>query len=358
MLLTLVLFALKGWAQELSCEEKIQTLLIDKVKNYPSNELIPYYSEKDGKWGYIDRKSQKKITEPILSEALFFKPDLSFYYNFETNGEQNGCNGKILSSKEGYKMVDIKPAEYQLFQAMTPDDPSIKKTYKEFVKNSIPGFEVNDKGVLTYFNSKFYDEQLDAPNILEVYALKNKFYGIVKQVQNNQKTFSVINQKGEVMEGYENLTVYPRKIQQYDSGNDIWFRIETGEEEYVLKSLLTKKSIKEKIRYSPNWENHLQNLGYALLWTDDGIGLMVMLTMKWKIKPAKKNDFNYLHYASLEPMEYNYEKDVFSYRPDLTMSAEMIQNNRKKANIYIENNERSFYDLNLKKYQPVATAVK
>ena len=43
-------------AQNVSCEEKVKTLLIDKIKEYPSNQLIPYYSENDGKWGYFDRK--------------------------------------------------------------------------------------------------------------------------------------------------------------------------------------------------------------------------------------------------------------------------------------------------------------
>jgi hypothetical protein len=67
-------------AQELlSCTERVTMQLINKIKKYNSKDLIPYYSEKENRWGYFHRSTKKIITKPLMQDAYFFKPFVFFY---------------------------------------------------------------------------------------------------------------------------------------------------------------------------------------------------------------------------------------------------------------------------------------
>lgn len=59
LLVIFIFFSLHITAQELSCDEKITTQFINKIKPFNSKDLIPYYSEKENKWGYFHRTTKK-----------------------------------------------------------------------------------------------------------------------------------------------------------------------------------------------------------------------------------------------------------------------------------------------------------
>ncbi|MEG1376994.1 MAG: hypothetical protein RSC81_07965 [Myroides sp.] len=345
-------FSIAVWAQNVSCEEKAKTMLIEKIKNYPSNQLIPYYSEKDDQWGYFDRKSKRKITEPVLREADFFHSHINLYYSLETNGQENGCTGKIMGSKEGYRLENFYESDYQIYETMMPAESMAKKTFKDKVNSAVNGFEVDENRNLTAFNPKFYNEEKDQPNIYDIFQFKGEHYAVVSFKNNTEAFCSVINQKGETFPGFEKLKNYPHRKQTYSHETDLWFLIETGENQFIFKSLFTGKQFADTFDNIDNWENFAQTIGYAIMRTNNKKGVLDLTTMKWKVKPAASNNFWYLNYSSLEPLAINYDKDEYSYNPTIIVPTEMIKNNRKNTYIYIHNSKNSFYDLNMKLYEP------
>lgn len=337
-----VISSLVSNAQNKSCEERVDELLIEKIKAYPSNELIPYFSAKDNKWGFFDRKTKKKITSPIFHDACFFHPHLNFYYSFEQKNE-DGCNGKILGSENNYQIEHIASSEYQIFTIEAPEE--IKKSYKQFIKPEITGFEIDDRGKLTYFNPRFYDKENDEPTILTIFRVQEESYAIIKYKEDTTTFYAVINQQGAAFPYFERLSNYPQKKQSYTEENDIWFWIETEKDQYIFRSLKQGTRLPETFNYSPNWENNAQTIGYGIFVSGKKTGVLDLTTMQWKIKLSTKNKFSYLQYASLKTLEINYAKDEFSYNPTVTIPLEMIDENRKKTYIYIQNLKEEYLDL-------------
>lgn len=353
LLVIFIFFSLHITAQELSCDEKITTQFINKIKPFNSKDLIPYYSEKENKWGYIHRITKKIITKPIMREAYFFKPFVQFYYSFETNGLQNGCSGKILGSKDNYKIESLEKSEYQEFDIYEEGGPEVKKTYKNMVKEDVNGFVVDENGKLKHFNPKFYNEKDDEPLIQNIIFFKNNYYAIIKILENNKKYYSIINQEGQEFLNFKKTEYYPMLKQIYSDDTDIWFLTIRNDKKYVYKSLLNNIQLEEAFDDNTIYgEVQDQSFGYVIYSVDKKKGVFDLTTMKWKIKPSDKNDFIYLFYASSEPLLYSYQKGEWTYRNDVIISNKDIEENRKKSYIYIQSSKNIFYDLELKSYEP------
>ena len=346
----ILLFCIHANAQTFSCDEKVQKLLVDKIKKYNSKDLIPYMDKKEGRWGYFHRTTKKILTAPIMNEAYFFHPHINFSYSFEQKGE-DGCNGKIYGSRIEYRILNLEKSVYIPTMAMAPNQ--VKPAFKKFIKLEISGFEVDDKGSLTYFNPKFYDEENNEPRIIDIFKANGENYAITYLNEDTGHYYSVINQQGVAIKNFEKLKGYPTKKQSYNNEKDVWFWVNTNENEYILRSLLSGQRLNETFNNSPTWEYYAQEFGYAIFVIGKQKGLMDLTTMKWKIKPSIKNDFDFLVYASSEHLDYNYNKDEYSHNPNIIATIEMINANRKKSYIYIQNSKNQFMDLDLKFYRPI-----
>lgn len=339
----------------MNCTEKINSQLINKIKPFNTKDLIPYYSEKENKWGYFHRITKKTITKPIMKEAYFFKPQLLFYYSFETNGLENGCSGKILGSKDNFKIESVEKAQYQDFNVYD-DSFIIKQSAKSRVNEDINGFEVDANGKLTNFNSKFYDEKNDEVLIQNIIFFKNKYYAVTKTIENENKYYSIINQEGQEFPNFKKTTYYPMLKQIYSDDTDLWFLTITNDKKYVYRSLLNNTEIGDALDDNIVYgETQEQSFGYVIYSVNKKKGIFDLTTMKWKIKPADDNDFLYIYYAASEPLSYSYQKNEWSYRTDVIISNKDIEENRKKSYIYILSSKNIFYDLDLKTYKPKTT---
>lgn len=327
---TLIIFSPFATAQEESCGEKINSLLIDKIKSYNSNELIPYYSSKNEKWGYFNKNNGKIVTEPILKNPKFFNPKLRLYYELETNGSDNGCDVTINSSAKNYETEGLRPSNYTISEAA--GNRSKNKNAGAFIKNDITGFEVNSNNELTYFNERFYDPKENESTIIKILIFKDQYFAIVGEKDH----CSIIRQNGELMPGFENLKKYPYAKYNYKSDTDIWFLIENADKKYTFKSLLENRSLQEVFDQYPNgWSDFESSTGYALIKDTKNSGLLDLTTMQWKIKFEPKNKFEYLYYSSLE----NIVEDQIEYNRTITTS-------------YILNSKNQFMDLAMKIYKP------
>lgn len=353
-LMFLLLFtAVTSSAQENTCDKKVNNLLIDKVKSFNSKDLIPYFSEKENKWGYMDRVSKKIITTPIFNAVYFFQPYLQFESSFEDDQLTKGCNGKIAGSSENYTVKSLKTTDYQAYTMPFDGYEEVKKNYQSMIKNTISGFELDADGKVSFLNSKFYDEANDKSLILEVFQFKNKYYAITKTVERKKEYYNVIDQKGNGFAGFKKLEPYPRLKQIYSNDKDVWFLLEINNNKYVYRSLFENRQLNDTIDDRTVYgQNQTQSLGYVIYTSNKKKGVFDLTTMNWRIPPSEKNDFSYLYYSCSDPLLYSYDKKEYSYRTDVILSSKMINENRAKSYIYIQTSNKDFYDLDFKIYIP------
>ena len=337
ILLSCLLFLSNLHSQELTCEQKVKKFLIDKIKKYKSDELLPYYSKKENKWGFFDMKSKIKVTKPIFMEGNFFSPNLYIYYSLDTNGRENGCDGKISGSSSNYKITNIKGSSYE--PSLSEYVPVLALDYKKYIDDSTSGFEVDNNNKIIKFNSKFYNNETSIPIDLDPIYLKGNFYTVINYKINDISTFSIINQNGETVSGFENSSKNLYPINSFSDSDDVLILIPNLNNTYKLKSLLKNLDLIENINDSFIGDNNIKKLGYSLLKVNDEMGIFDFTTMNWKIKPDSKNDFSVLYYSSLE--EITKQETIKG-----------VIENRKKVKIFIQNSKNEFYDLDMKLYKP------
>ena len=334
ILISCLLFLSNLHSQELTCEQKVKKFLIDKIKKYKSDELIPYYSKKENKWGFFDMKSKIKVTKPIFKNAKLFCPELHMFYDLEINRKENGCKGLVSGSNKKYKVLEIQKSDYQNYDMM--EQPLTQIDYSKLIDNSISGFEVENNKIIK-FNSKFYNRDSNQPINLIPIILKGKFYTLINEITNSVNTHSIINQEGKKMPGFENLSNYIQIITSFEDADDIWFKVVNDDKILKIKSLLNNTELEDNfIDYNIYYET---SISYAILKVDNKLGIFDFTTMSWKIKPDSKNDFSDLYYTSLE--EVSEQKTIKG-----------VLENRKKVKIFIKNSKNEFYDLDMKIYKP------
>lgn len=62
LLTLLITLTANVYAQEINCEEFVQTEFINKIKNYKPTDLVPYSTDGEN-WGLMDVKSKKILTK-------------------------------------------------------------------------------------------------------------------------------------------------------------------------------------------------------------------------------------------------------------------------------------------------------
>ena len=326
ILISCLLFLSNLHSQELTCEQKVKKFLIDKIKKYKSDELIPYYSKKENKWGFFDMKSKIKVTKPIFLNELFFDPKIESYGAFETKEKEMGCDFSLSGSHENYKISEIKALN------IVQSEPEID--YSKLINNTISGFEVDNNRIIK-FNVKFYNSEINRPIMsLNPILLKGKFYSII--YEQTDKPYSIINQEGKKMPGFENSISYFTQLASFEDADDILFQIKKDKNVSKIKSFLNNKELPDNFT---SINENSRDIGYSILSVDNKLGIFDFTTMSWKIKPDSKNDFSDLYYTSLE--EVSEQKTIKG-----------VLENRKKVKIFIKNSKNEFYDLDMKIYKP------
>lgn len=338
-------------AQDKTCEQRIKEQIVDKLKPYASNNLIPYYSSKLERWGYFDRVSGLKVTKPLFKEASFFKPYLEVYYALETSGEFNGCDLTLSSSADKYNILKIENSVYELMNA-DYDNTINEIDYSKYINDSISGFKLNNKDEIIEFNSKFFDFEDRKPRFIQnPIKLNNQYYSIILQNKSGIISFAIIDQKGNYMPGFEELPNYPNLKDIYIGENDVWFAIDFGKDQYKFKSLLNNKELPETFGFPNNWLSLASTIGYAILEVNNESGIMDLTTMQWKIKPSAKNNFAFLHYTSLEKLSADYIENYNIHRQK-QIPLDVIYANRLKSKIFIQGRNNKIYDFELNECKP------
>lgn len=319
-------------SQEANCRNTINEILISKIKQYESRNLIPYYSKDSDKWGLMHLKTKKKLTSPIFRDNTTFNPNLYTYFEFEN------CQGVLVkSSVENYNIVEDEDEN-------DPIPPlSAKSTTDKAITKKISGFEVSKEGHLSAYNKKFHNEKTGRANISGIFSVNGKYFAVLK----NKQEFSIINKNGEVVNEFEKLKSYPLLKYIYAEDKDAWIYVKDRNDHYIFKSLLKGNEIIGSFSHDqPYWSNYAETFGYQIIKSGDEIGLLDLISMKWKIKPSKENEIIY-------KLFYTCSKKLSQEIINNKQSIKSIKQNRKIANIFIQSFENDVYDLRLNKIKPI-----
>lgn len=344
-LLTLVcLLPAMIFAQSERCRNIIKEQLIDKLYA-PVINLAPYFEK--NKWGFFNMRTGEKLTSPVFREAPGFSPDLKFYYAFETEKGQDGCNGSV-SSMGHYQIITAQDSQYQIMVAQY--NPPPKTDYsKKFQEKS--GFALDGDWEFSHFNKKYFDEKENRPNIYNPIKFNGKTYAFwLHKSLDGKNLRTLIDSDGkEYFTTEKGMSI---KL-NYSSDTDIWVLIEDERnKKYHLQGVFSGKKvdgITEDIYFS---SHEIRYFGYGIVETKKGKGIFDFLKMDWAIEPSKKNDFekiitNVPEYLNIVYKSHDFEENFLAQIP-----VEGIKKNREKSNFFITTSKNIVLDFNLKEIQP------
>lgn len=329
--------------KDTACKEFIKKTLVDKIKGYSSKNVIPYFSRSEWKWGYMDKVSKKKLTIPFMESVRFFTPN--FYVNYsDLRGLSNDldCAGLVKGTEENYDISKFTESGYSGSEFENYPMTGEYRSYEHMVNAGISGFQVDAKGRLIGFNPKYYNEKNKGNKFNRVFSLEGKYYALVDLRDDTGRHYSVINENGEAIKGFEDITTYIALNIRYSTDTDIWFSITNDKDDYDIKSLKTGEVIGVSKRSLDHTRNHM---GYEIVSVGDKKGLLDVITMQWKIPPSDKNDFEEVYFSSSQAIE----QEFWTYG---VIPIEVINQNRERSDIYILNEKKTFYDLEMKEYKP------
>lgn len=331
----LLCFGLGAFAQEPTCEQKLQTLLIDKIKPYNSLDLVPYYSSESKRWGYMDRKTRQKITTPLLVEPQFFSPSLEFSYTgfCDTSSKIQDWRKKVsIEVRKDSYILDIYTSD-----AYGVASPEID--YQKMTNGAISGFEVDEGGDwLKSFNPRFYDSTRNKTLIESILSFKGKYYAITRSTADRNYHFNIIAQDGSIMPGFEHLNEKPLVKPQLQEEEDVWILISDSQRKYVLHALLANER-KPFVFDNPTFMS--QKFGYAIMSENGNTGVFDIYKLDWVVAPQNEVKFNGLYYSSIK-----------AEKPYRFVNAHELNESRKRTQIFMLSNENVLYDLKMNKYLP------
>lgn len=298
-------------AQDLDCKEFVQTEFINKIKNYPPTNLIPYSA--DGyKWSLMDLDSKKIVIDSLFDSYYSFNPNLHFF--------TNSCEIVIFND------YSFKSKMSEITEMNIPEP-------KGLITTDALGFSVDENGKMTAYSKTYKKDNWDAWNISKALKYNNEYFAVVHKKEEDV----LINQKGEEQDTFHfkemNITNYLYK-------NESLFYVKDFNGNHGFISLSGKKVLYKKL-LSDIWNG---SFGYSVQHNGNNdrdkitkSGVLDLTTQKWLIKPQKKYKIYSMLYTSSEKIN---EED---------------SENRDKANIYflaIENDKHFVLDINGKIIKP------
>jgi hypothetical protein len=322
-------------AQKNPCQINVEKELVSKIKKYSSKELIPYYSSKVKKWGYMDRESSQVLTTPFFDAPQFFNPDLTIL-RLDFDKGNLGCTGVIKGSNSSYDVSEFKEIRFEEpYQGAWEERMDFTRDDSRLVKESISGFEVNENGKLLYISPKFFDESTKTRMIRRIFSYKDEYFAIINKKDTDGEYYAIINQKGDVLKGFEYLNGYPKIIESVNTAHSFWIWYKNKEEKYVFKDFSNGVI---KVILDDDLNEGSSVLWYVIAAVNDQKGILDVMSMEWKIPPAKENDFEKLYYTTVKSKQQAFNRSV--------------EYNREDSYIYIRNSKNTFYDLDMKEYKP------
>ncbi|MFN7117565.1 MAG: tetratricopeptide repeat protein [Saprospiraceae bacterium] len=285
----------------------ILTEAFKKIKGIPLVELVPF--KKDGKWGYIHKKSKKIIVEASYKAVEFGGTCLKIELT---------DNNFFNVDKDGNISVFRRPANYQAIDPPAPPFPMVGNAKVDTSAN-FKGFRVNKFNRISHVSSIYDKTEWDflddsAPSAPEIeilgpFKIGGKWHAVV---QKNDK-WGVIDEAGNIFEKvrFEFEELIP--VTDY-VGEDYWFYFadSLGNRGFI-NSLGKVKFYKEFDEYPFTTNNEM---GLAILRKKNQENSVIDLTkMEWVIKPTKSLIVNidYTYNGDCNNIPYEHRDKVIDF---------------------------------------------
>lgn len=305
------------------CEVQIKQNLIDKIQDIEPKDLAPFYDTVNKRWGFINGKSQEVVVPGLFKNLETFAPTLNAYPD-----RMGKCPAHVKYENGTYSIYQPES------QRLLPPSPVPRFDANKYVKD-IPGFQVNENKEIIAVNAKFFaiasaGSDYGYLRIKKLFVFDDLYYGVVR---NEDNTFSIYSEKGDVLNGFENMASFPFICNSYSDRKDLWIFAKIDADNFSFKSIKSGKIVNIEANSPACWDCVGRNFfGYQILNVDGAIGLFDLIKMKWKIKPSKENRFHSLHFSS------NVEINKCETLKEL-------KRNRKLCTLYLQTYENTIVDI-------------
>lgn len=302
-------------------EKQIQQLF-SKVPKNKFADLVPF--EENGKWGYVDRTSLKRLVEPVFHGPAFFHPAIRIYFmgemvNISSSGEVKIERPLPDEARMSY-MDQAAPAGQGYDAKVRPSSDGFK------------GFTVSSTGeLLTYSDLYWYNKQGIPGWNIQLFKYKGAYYGIVKNLRG---AAGIIDQQGNPLHGFD--FNYHEILENRDTRDtsSFWVFVKKKPGDYYsLINMEGKIILPNEIISYPLLSNELA--GYTPYIQNDTSALFDRHEMKWIVKPQTR--------VRIEAVD-------FSSRTQLSNEIRQL---RREAFIYykVREGDRSYWvDMKGRKY--------
>lgn len=257
--------------------------MFSKIPALKYPELVPFFG--DGKWGYLDKKTNKIIVQPFLYGPVFFTPLAQIYYQ-----------GEFINFLEDGTIAAEKPSQEQSFSQESA--PASMDGYDNMVRSSddgFKGFEVSNTGELLAYSDLYRYNRQGIPGWnIQVVKYQNEFYGIVKNLEGKA---GIIDRQGVELKGFEfNYDEILLNSGTKDTLNFWVFAKKEATDNYSLISNKGEVKMKEEIFNYPLTSNDL--FGFVNFEKADTTAILDRHLMQWLVKPQTKIKVSQIFYSA------------------------------------------------------------
>lgn len=249
--LALILFC-TSYGKAQNCDSIAQSI-VEQIKNYSPNDLLPYYDKESNNWGLMSKKG-KILTQPLYYFPAAFDPDYHIYSDI--------CDITIMGKDYTYEagfteiMMAMGPANQQ--------DPNIKGFTTVNKVNRVTG---NTWYEIDKFSSRFND-------VYYPFERGGKSYATAVLAENGKR--GIIDKDGNVLIDFKYKSL--DFIKNYKDDKQFWFYYEddNGVRGFVNDKGETKLA-DELLSYADGI--------FSLQTNDKQWGVLDLRNLTWAIKP-------------------------------------------------------------------------
>ena len=269
MFLALAVLGCSVHSHAQNCDSIARVDIIDKIKNYSPEDILPYYDKDSRMWGYMTKEG-KILTKPLwVPYSLLFNPDVFVFYE--------NCE------------ITIKGGDYTFYA-----EPSFSRVFDgEWCCNPKlinKGFEVDTTtNKVIAIASKY--------NNYTAFKYQGKYYAIVRLKSTGK--YGIIDREGNALSNFNFKYGDLSFNEYYKDKNQLWFYFDDGKGNSGFKNMEGEVKFHNQLLSSPYSNGYKQ---YSL--QDNGrrqSGIFDLENLDWIIKPQSEVRYTDIVHVGLDP---------------------------------------------------------
>ena len=251
-----------------NCDSIARVEIIDKIKNYSPEDLLPYYDKDSRMWGYMTKEGK------ILTKPLHYSP---YAFPFNPNAFfSGGCQ------------ITIYGKDYSFNTTSGPVDQPAPQTKLKTINK---GFEVDTTmdDIVSVIAPKY--DGIAYP----VFKYQGKYYAIVELKSTGK--IGIIDQEENIIPNFDFKYRILDLNEYYKDKKQLWFYFEDENENTGLKNLKGEVKFYNQLLSLPYYGYEQ----YSLQKDEKQSGIFDLKKLKWIIKPQSEVRYTDIVHVGLDP---------------------------------------------------------